>query len=177
MYSSANFCMFIFILLVILMYTDQFIEELIICPKTIIEAPKDSGISRGSHKTVFGMSSIDGLYNFNGFISRNTFFQENFSIGLVYVPKEEKGKICLLRCNGLHGETIGIPHHSFFHIHTVKADDINNGIKVEKHIEKTEEYSTLENAIQFYLKRINILPTDRQKYFPPPSGQIELDFQ
>lgn len=159
------------------MYTDQFIEELIICPKTIIEAPKDSGISRGSHKTVFGMSSIDGLYNFNGFISRNTFFQENFSIGLVYVPKEEKGKICLLRCNGLHGETIGIPHHSFFHIHTVKADDINNGIKVEKHIEKTEEYSTLENAIQFYLKRINILPTDRQKYFPPPSGQIELDFQ
>lgn len=88
------------------MYTDQLIQDLIVCPKTIIEAPKDSGISRGSYKTVFGMSSPDGQHIFNGFISRNTFFQENFSIGLVYIPKEEKGKICLLRCNGLHGEII-----------------------------------------------------------------------
>lgn len=158
------------------MYTDQFIQDLISCPKTIIESPKDSGISRGSYKTVFGMVSADDQHNFNGFISKNVFFQENFSIGLVYLPKEEKGKICLLRCNGLHGEVIEAPHHSFFHIHTIKTDDINNGIKVEKHIQQTEEYSTLEDAIQFYIKKINIIPEDRKKHFPPPSGQIEIEF-
>lgn len=164
------------LLLLILMYTDELIHDLIVCPKTIIEAPKDSGISRGSLKTVFGMASVDGVHNFTGFISRNAVFQENFSIGLVYDPKEEKGKICLLRCNGLHGETIGVPHHSFFHIHTVTADDINNGIKVEKHIQKTEEYSTLDDAIQFYIKYVNIVPADRKKHFPPPSGQIAMEF-
>lgn len=158
------------------MYTDTLIHALIVCPKTIIENPRDSGIRRGSYKTVFGMVSTDGLYNFSGFISKNTFFQENFSIGLVYVPKEEKGKICLLRCNGLHGEVFGTPHHSFFHIHTVIAEDINNGIKVERNIQKTEEYSTLEDAIQFYVKHINIIPEDRKNHFPPPNGQIELEF-
>lgn len=168
--------MFMIFILLIEMYTDQFIQDLIVCPKTIIEAPKDSGINRGSFKIVFGMSSIDGLHNFKGFISRNTIFPENFSIGLIYNPIEEKGKFCLFRCNGLHGEVIKMPHHSFFHIHTVNADDINNGIKVERNIKKTEEYSTLEDAIQFYLNHINIHPEDRRKYFPPPSGQIEMEF-
>lgn len=122
------------------------------------------------------MTSVDGIHNFAGFISRNTVFQENFSIGLVYDPKDEKGKFCLLRCNGLHGETIGAPHHSFFHIHKVSANDINNGIKVEKHIQKTMEYSTFEDAIQFFIRYINILPLDRLKHFPPPTGQIEIEF-
>lgn len=52
------------LLLLILMYTDQLIQDLIVCPKTIIEAPKDSGISRGSYKTIFGMSSVDGQKHF-----------------------------------------------------------------------------------------------------------------
>ena len=82
----------------------------------------------------------------------------------------------MLRCNGLHGETIKVPHHTFFHIHTVSADDLNYDIKIEKQIKKTEEYSTLEDAIQFYVKHINIVPEDRKKYFPPPTGQIELEF-
>lgn len=168
--------MFMILLLIIMTYTDQFIQSLIFCPKTIVESPKDSGISRGSYKTIFGMVSLDGQHSFSGFISRNVLFQENFSIGLVYIPKDEKGKICLLRCNGLHGEVIGVPHHSFFHIHTVTADDLNNGIKVEKHTQQTTEYSTLEDAIQFYVKHINIIPQDRGKHFQPPSGQIELEF-
>jgi hypothetical protein len=158
------------------MYTDQLLNDLIFCSKKIIEPPKDFGINRGSYKYVFNMVSVDGLYSFNGFITKNTTFQENFSIGLVYIPKEEKGKFCLLRCNGLHGEVINIPHHSFCHIHRVNVEDINNGIKVEKHIEETTEYSTFDEAIQFYIRYINILPEDRKKYFPPPSGQIEIEF-
>ena len=91
------FCMFMMFKLLKEMYTDQFIQDLIVCQKTIIEAPKDSGINRGSFKIVFGMTSIDGLHNFKGFISRNTIFSENFSIGLVYDPIEEKGKFSAVR--------------------------------------------------------------------------------
>lgn len=157
------------------MYTNQLILELIKCPKKIIESPKDVGINRGSFKKVFSMSSINNQFDFSGFITQNKFFQENFSIGLVYTPKEEKGKFCLLRCNGLHGEVKDAPHHSFYHIHQITAQDLFEGIKVEKLIQKTEEYSTLEGAIQFFIRYINIIPEHCVKYFPPPSGQIKLE--
>jgi hypothetical protein len=159
-----------------MIYTDTFIEELIKCQKKIVDPPKDSGISRGSSKTTFTMRSIDNMYEFGVFISRNMYFQENFSIGLTYDPKEEKGKFCLLRCNGLHGETINTPHHSYFHIHNVLAEDINNGIKIERNINKTEEYSTFEDALQYFLKYINLSKPDCNKHFPKPSGQLDLDF-
>ena len=95
---------------------------------------------------------------------------------MVYIPKEEKSKICLIRCNGLHGEVKDIPHHSFFHIHKVSAEDLNNGLRVERNIFKTNEYSSLESAIQFFFKYLNVLNSDRNLYFPPPSGQIEFEF-
>ncbi len=157
-----------------MMYTEEFINELVNCPKIIVDAPRDSSVSRGSHKRFFSMISVDSQHYFSGFISVNTKFSENFSIGLVYIPKTEKGKICLLRCNGLHGETIIATHHSHFHIHRAIADDINNGIKVERQITETTEYATIDDAIQFYLKLINLIPSDRALYFPRPSGQLQL---
>lgn len=158
------------------MYTDLEINELIICPKRVIDQPRDIGINRGSSKKIFTLESTNKQHYFTGFITQNQFFQENFSVGLIYVPKDVKGKFCLIRCNGLHGEIKEIPHHSFFHIHQTKAIDLNNGIKVEKHIDKTEEYSTLEGAIQFFINYINIIPEHCRKFFPPPSGQIEFEF-
>jgi len=112
--------------------------------------------------------------NFSGFITQNLAFIENFSIGLSFSPKDEKGKIVLFRCNGPHGGTKNIPHHASCHIHTSTADRINNGLKPEGQIDMTNEYSTIEDAIQFYVRRINIVITDRQKHFPSPSGQIDL---
>lgn len=88
--------------------------------------------------------------------------------------KKKKVKYVYVRCNGLHGETKGVFHHSFFHIHTVSAEDLNNGIKVERNIQKTTEYAALEDAIQFYVRHINLKVADRVKHFPPPSGQIDL---
>lgn len=158
------------------MYTDQFLNNLIICPKIITEGPKSAGVSRGSNKTVFTMLSADNQYRFSGFITRNVTFHENFSIGLVFIPIEEKGKICLLRCNGPHGEVRGMQHHSRFHIHKVTADDLNEGIKVERQVQETDEYSTFDDAIQFYVKYINLAAADREKYFPPPLGQIDQNF-
>lgn len=156
------------------MYTDELIKDLIECSKIIVDAPKDMKEGRsGFLKKIFTLKSKDGIYSFSGFITQNLTFAENFSIGLVFNSKEDKGKITLLRCNGPHGMTKEL-HHAVCHIHTVIAEDINNGNKVEKNINQTNAYATLEDAIQFFVKYININPSDRQKYFPVPTGQTDL---
>lgn len=158
------------------MYTDELIAELITCKKVIVEAPKTNPDSRGSTKRGFLLSSQDGTHEFSAFISQNNTFAENFSLGLVYKLKDEKGTVCLLRVNGLHGGTIEIPHHSYCHVHTTLAEDINNNIKAERHIEECKEYTTIEQAIQYFLKRVNVSSTDSKKHFPPPQQTLFSDF-
>lgn len=163
------------LLFLITMFTEEFLLNLISCPKVVVEAPIEMKQGRsGFMKKSFTLKSLDGKYNFNGFINQNLMFSENFSIGLSYNPKDEKGNIVLLRCNGMHGGTKEQPHHASCHVHTSTAEGINNGNKSEDRIEQTNEYLTIDEAIQYYVNRINITPSDRYKYFPPPSGQIDL---
>lgn len=160
-----------------MIFTDELIQELVNCPKKVVDGPKDSGVGRGSCKTKFLLESLDGNHSFSGFISKNLTFQENYSIGLVYNPKEEKGKIVLVRVNGPHGQNEYAPHHDGPHVHLSTAERINAGLKPEGVIETNVPYSTIEDAIQYYIKRINIRPEDRQKYFPTPSNQIDIKFE
>ncbi len=120
------------------------------------------------------MISTDGKYSFYGFIRQNLKFLENFSIGLIYNPKEERGTLDLLRCNGPHGENNVHLHHIGCHIHRATAERIAKGLKPEGYIELTEDYATLDDAIQYFVKLINLKPNDRQKHFPRPNGQINL---
>lgn len=83
-----------------------------------------------------------------------------------YNPIEEKGTICLLRCNGSHGENKQILHHSSFHIHKASAKSINEGLKPESNIETTMEYATIEQCIQFFINFINLKQEDKKKHFP-----------
>ena len=83
----------ILFILLSMIFTDELIDELVDCPKKVVDAPKDSGVGRGSRKIKFFLESVDGQHSFSGFISKNLTFQENYSIGLVFNPKEEKGKI------------------------------------------------------------------------------------
>ncbi len=132
------------ILFLVVMFTDEFIKELISCPKMVVEAPKDMKEGRsGFTKRTFTLISSDGQYNFSGFITQNLTFIENFSIGLSYSPKDERGKRVLLRCNGPHGGTEIFPHHAGCHIHTSTSEKINKGLKPEGQIYMTNEYSTL----------------------------------
>ncbi|MCW3073427.1 MAG: hypothetical protein JWP69_496 [Flaviaesturariibacter sp.] len=158
-------------------YTDKIIDELINCPKKVIDSPKDSGVGRGSSKVKFSLESTDGSSSFSGFISKNISFQENFSIGLVYCPRDEKGTIVLLRVNGPHGLNENIPHHEGPHVHISTAERINAGLKPEGKIETNVPYATIEDAIQYFIKRINIIAIDRQKYFPPVNNQIGFNFE
>jgi len=158
------------------MYTEEQIKELVQCPKTIVDPPKKINEGRESFfKKAFTLSSIDGNYHFNGFITQNLTFPENFSIGLSYNPKDEKGSIVLLRCNGPHGGIKNIPHHASCHIHSATAERINNGLKPEGEIELTEDYATIETAIHFFLKKINLITKDIKKNFPTPTIDNRLD--
>lgn len=158
------------------MYTDEIIDKLITCQKKIVDGPKTVPTKGAWVKKSFTLSSEDGLHNFNGFITCNNTFIENFSIGLSYNPKEEKGTIVLTRFNGLHGGTKENPHHAYCHIHTATAERINDGLKPEGKIIKADTYSTFETALQSFVKHIGLNPTDKQKYFPSPSNQEELPF-
>ncbi len=157
------------------MYTNEFINELITCEKQIIEPPsKDFKEERGHLKKTFTLKSIDGKFQFNAFIRYNSKFKENFSVGLDYNPKEEKGTICLIRCNGPHCENINFPHHISAHIHKASVETINSGQKPERNAEETNEYATLEEAIQFFTNFVNITSSDKKKYFPLTQQELEF---
>ena len=150
-----------------MIYEEEYIAKLFGCPKEILEPPaKDYKEDRGHMKKNFTLQSLDGTFLFRCFIRYNVMFPENFTIGLDFNPREEKGTICLLRCNGTHGETRQIPHHASCHIHKASAESINSGLKPESNIEITEEYATIDQAIQYFINFINLKQEDRIKYFP-----------
>lgn len=148
-------------------YENEHIENLIYCEKEIIEPPSKEYKKDGGHfKKNFTLRSVNGLYFFRAFIRQNIMFCENFSIGLDYKPKDEKGTICLLRCNGSHGENKQLPHHNNCHIHQATAKTINSGTKSESDVKLTNEYSTFDEAIQYFITVINLKQDDRNRYFP-----------
>jgi hypothetical protein len=168
-HQIAAFSFYLIITIFTIVYTNEFISELVSCEKKIISPPyKELKSERGSLRNNFTLSSIDEKYNFNVFIRQLISFPENFSVGLIHNPKDEKGTIDLLRCNGMHGGTLAFPHHAFFHIHHASEDRITKGLKPEGDIEQTTEYSTLEQAIQYFINKINLTKKDIDKYFPAP---------
>ncbi len=98
-------------------------------------------------------------------------FAENFSVGLIYVPKQEKGSYEILRCNGPHGEHKLFPHHVHYHIHKITADAMENSLKDDCHIELTDQYGTFEEALHFFVKHIHLKRDDIERYF---SGKSQL---
>lgn len=157
-----------------MVYTNELLEQLRSCEKKIISPPGDFKEERGHRKQDFEMMSIDDEHHFIGFTRQNLHFTENFSVGLLYNPKSEREKITLVRYNGPHGENIEIEHHESFHIHYATAERINSGKKAEGHVETTDRYGSFEDAIQVFVKTINLREQDRKQYFPPPTGQAFL---
>lgn len=74
----------ILFILLLMIFTDELIEELVNCPKKIVDVLKDSGIGRGSRKIKFLLESADGQHSFSGFISKKfNFSRELFNwVGL-----------------------------------------------------------------------------------------------
>ncbi len=147
-------------------YNQQELEELITCPKWIIEPPrKEMRPERGSFRNGFELESISDKIKFSAFMRKNESFPENFSIGLTVYPTDECGSFCLLRYNGPHGDHVNDlldPHPHFgFHIHEAKAENIAEGFSSELYAEFTESYGSYEEALIHFLKRINIENADQ----------------
>lgn len=88
-------------------YSQGDLDELIACPKRIIEPPrKEMKSERGSLRNDMQLESLDGKFGFAVFMRINERFPENFSVGLNVVPKNEPGSFCVLRYNGPHGEHV-----------------------------------------------------------------------
>jgi len=154
-----------------MIYTDELIARLVGCAKKITKPPsKNLKSDRGHLKNDFEIESEDGEHRFVCFVRVNEKFQENFSVGLDYLPKDEPGSVMLLRCNGPHGPTKVPSHHTISHIHRASANTINKGLRPESEIDITDAYSSYQEAIQYFLKTTNI--RDDGPYFP--TGQLTL---
>jgi hypothetical protein len=120
--------------------SEREIDRLITCPKEIVDPPRREMKLEGKMKrNEMTLRSADNKQEFRVFMRQTEEFQENFSIGLVYLPHEDPGEFILIRCNGQHGGTRLYPHHGIYHIHRISADDLIAGIKEPRVIEQTGE--------------------------------------
>ncbi|NLC53950.1 MAG: hypothetical protein GX770_08295 [Firmicutes bacterium] len=115
-------------------FNQEFIHFLISCPKRIKEAPKKEMVCEKGHlRNNMKLISDDGKFEFEVFIRVNQAFPENFSIGLVYIPRDGTSRITLLRYNGPHGPQNSIDsHHASSHIHIATEENISKGLRAEK---------------------------------------------
>ena len=153
-------------------YNQQELEEIIICPKSIIEPPrKEMRLERGSLRNDFGLESISDKIKFSAFMRKNESFPENFSIGLIVYPNDESGSFCLLRYNGPHGDHVNNlldpDPHCGFHIHKATAENIEKGFSSELYATSTESYGSYEEALIHFLETIKAKNADQYFYMQP----------
>ena len=115
----------------------------------------------------------DEKHSFRVFIRQSDEFPENFSFGLIYLPGEDPGSFQLVRCNGQHGGEKVHPHHAVFHVHRIKADDINGGILEPQQIDQTADYASFREGLAYFCNLINVEKAD--DYFPGLNQGL-LDF-
>jgi len=161
-------------------FTEQDIASLITCPKEVVDPPRREMKLEGKMKrNEMTLRSADKRHEFRVFMRQTEEFQENFSIGLVYLPHEDPGEFILMRCNGQHGGTRMHPHHGVYHIHRIRAEDLSDGVKEPRVIEQTGEYASFSEALRFFCHRINLNEADQhfpgliqRRLFPDEETQI-----
>ena len=148
------------------------INELITCPKIIINPPKKNfKIINGSEQNSMTLVCKDDKnLIFAVRLRKHIKFFENFSIMLdLYVPTLDK-EIKLIRFNGNHGgehtnKVINnLSFDSGFHIHKTTEEALNAGIRPEHYAELTNKYTTFEEALIAFWKDVNLLD-DIDDYF------------
>lgn len=146
-------------------FTDEELSNLVACPKQVLDPPRREMRVEGKMKrNDMTLKSVDGTHSFRVFLRQSDEFQENFSIGLMYVPGEDPGSFQLIRCNGQHGGERVHPHHGVFHIHRSMADDINVGILEPRYIEQSIAYASFQEALAHFCAIIQLERAD--EYFP-----------
>lgn len=154
-------------------YTNQEIDQLIACPKRMLNPPRKELKPEGAHlRQDFHLEALDEtIGEFHVFLRKHAEYQENFTIGLTYRPRDGRPEVTLLRCNGAHGPyngTIGDPGHPHwgYHIHKASEESIANSRRAESHAEPTAAYASFEQALTYFLSAVQLNREDRQTYFP-----------
>lgn len=152
-------------------FTSGEIDLLISCSKEIAEAPaKALKLVDADWRNGAKLRAADVKGVFSMFMRKNDDFPENFSVGLSYNAQDGRPEITLLRCNGKHGQFTGLgdaahPHWGF-HIHTATEEAQNAGFAPEKYASISSDFASYEEALQYFVKRINLNPQQAAKYFP-----------
>jgi len=160
-------------------YTQAELDELIACPKEITElARRELRLEGSQRRNDIRLRCREGDREFRVFMRMHDEFHENFSIGLVHLPKDGSGELVLLRCNGPHGEynaNFDPQHpHAEFHVHRASEDAIRAGLRPEKRADRTEQYATYREALFYFLQEVNIV--NAGAYFPD-DRQTSLAFE
>lgn len=163
-------------------YDQKELDELISCPKMLSEPPRrDLRLVGADWRNDMKLVSEGQPGEFSAFFRRSDEFPENFSVGLIYDPKDGSGEITLLRCNGQHGVFNGTfdPRHPHwgYHVHRATEQALNAGLKAEKYASTTTEYASYEQAVQYFLKLINLDSTEARKHFPDRTAQAVLPLE
>ncbi len=157
------------------LFSDPEIHELIACEKTISDPParalKLVGADWRNNAKLNSAAYPHGVFFM--FMRRNEDFPENFSVGLQYQPNDGRTEITLLRCNGKHGIFTGLgdaqhPHWDF-HIHTASESAQDAGFAPEKYAAQSTAFASYEQAVQHFVRMVNIVSIDAHKHFPDRS--------
>ncbi|MHB8302998.1 MAG: hypothetical protein ACYDC6_09200, partial [Acidobacteriaceae bacterium] len=101
-------------------------------------------------------------------------------VGLIYYPADGRAEgVTLLRCNGKYGEfnrnfELDDPHYHY-HIHKATEEAMEQGFRPEMSASKTSEFASFEGAVSYFVKAVNLRPTEVAKYFAKMS-QNNLQF-
>lgn len=153
------------------MPSQEFLDQLLTCAKRVVSPPRQTAVLRqGSFRNGMELASTDGNYRFNVFMRQNKEFPERFSVGLEYVPVDGSGCVILIRCNGVHtvGDGHDERHHRVRHVHLAREENLASGKRAEAYSEPCMEFSTFDEAVQFFCRRVNIVDID--DYLKPKKG-------
>jgi hypothetical protein len=164
-------------------YSQAEIDLLISCQKAVTEPPKRQSKLTGAdfRNDMKLVASIQIPGEFDVFMRQSEDFPENFSIGLIYRPKDGRPDLTLLRCNGQHGVYNGSasqdPDHPHwgYHVHRASEQALENGLRPEKFAVATTDFASYEEAVQYFITIVNVTAHDVDKYFPRPGQRTLFD--
>jgi len=161
---------------------DTIIQSLKTCPKRILRFQNKELCESDRYKRQdIELVSEDGKERFHVFIRKSLELADDFSIGLQHIAIEDSERTVIFRCNGRYcppdSADAVTPHHSEFHIHSGKAENIAAGLKAEAGAVITHSYASFDGALAYFMRTCNINGADR--YFhdlpsPLPPGQSSL---
>jgi hypothetical protein len=165
-------------------FSQNEIDALISCLKEVVDGPSRTREENGSFRSNATLVQVgsDSRGVFTMFVRQNVDFPDGFSVGLRYDPKDGRPEIQLFRCNGKHGEfnrgnnDFDSDHpHWDFHIHRVTEDSQDSSFSGKLPATVTTDYASFEEAVQYFVKAVNLIEAHRKMHFPPRTQSV-FDF-